>query len=154
MKSLLSQCRSRSLVSRLSRNRHLSFATPNLDKTPSLQIARAASPTIEAIDPTHVPRAVGVKDGVWSKLDASLVELALKDNNKPVDKADGFVLLGKSAQELGTLAVKHKQPSFRGKQLLDGLLKGARSIEDIKVIPQAFKEALIKDGETTSRAPQ
>ncbi len=48
--------------------------------------------------------------------------------------ATGYVLLGRSAEELGELAVKFGQPSFRGKQLLDGMIRGARSVDDIPVV--------------------
>ena len=101
----------------------------------NLSCGAAASPAAtinnEFVDPTYVPRSQGVKDGLWSKVDSGLVDLALKDM-KSSDKSE-LILLGKSAQDLSALAERHQQPGFRGKQLLDGVLKGARSIEDIKV---------------------
>ena len=48
--------------------------------------------------------------------------------------AAGFVLLGRPVEELSELAVKSGQPKFRGQQLLDGMLKGARSVDDIPVV--------------------
>ena len=44
------------------------------------------------------------------------------------------MLLGRPVEELSELAVKSGQPKFRGQQLLDGMLKGARSVEDIPVV--------------------
>jgi 23S rRNA (adenine2503-C2)-methyltransferase len=123
----------------------------NFDTPPSQRVrASASTPVSDVIDPTFVPRQA--PDGQWSKIDSSLVEMALKDI-KASDKTSELVLLGKTASELGKLAEKHaQQPSFRGKQLLDGLLKGARSIKDIKVIPSTLKDGLIKAGCTTGRS--
>ena len=46
----------------------------------------------------------------------------------------GYVLLGRPVAELAELAARFGQPAFRGQQLLDGVLKGARSVEDIPVV--------------------
>lgn len=40
-------------------------------------------------------------------------------------------LLGKSVQELEQVAAEFKQPKFRGKQLHQGILQGAKSLNDI-----------------------
>lgn len=41
------------------------------------------------------------------------------------------VVLGQSLEELTALAAADGQPGYRGKQLLDGVMNGARSIDDI-----------------------
>lgn len=43
----------------------------------------------------------------------------------------GQVLLGRSLEELQEFAKAHGQPAYRGKQLYDGLMHGAHSVEDI-----------------------
>ena len=45
------------------------------------------------------------------------------------------VLLGKSLSELEELAVQLGQQRFRGKQILDGVLQGAKSVDDIANLP-------------------
>jgi len=44
------------------------------------------------------------------------------------------VLLGRPTSELEALAKQFGQPAFRAKQLNDGIMKGARSIDDIPVV--------------------
>ena len=44
------------------------------------------------------------------------------------------MLLGRPAEDLAELAVRFGQPAFRGQQILDGILKGARCVEDIPVV--------------------
>ena len=41
------------------------------------------------------------------------------------------MILGRTADELAQLAAADEQPAYRGKQLMDGILNGARSIDDI-----------------------
>ena len=41
------------------------------------------------------------------------------------------MILGRTADELAQLAAADEQPAYRGKQLMDGVLNGARSIDDI-----------------------
>ena len=43
----------------------------------------------------------------------------------------GDVVLGRTPDELAQLAAADGQPAYRGKQLMDGVLNGARSIDDI-----------------------
>jgi 23S rRNA (adenine2503-C2)-methyltransferase len=62
-----------------------------------------------------------------------------------------YVLLGKSAQQLAELAQQLGQPAYRGKQLLDGILRGAHSIEDIPGLPATFKQSLQDVGVKTGR---
>lgn len=45
--------------------------------------------------------------------------------------APGFVLLGKTVEQLSALAVHFGQPAYRGAQLRDAMLKGAHSLDDI-----------------------
>jgi len=40
--------------------------------------------------------------------------------------------LARSAEELVALAAVDGQPAYRGKQLMDGVLHGARSVDDIR----------------------
>lgn len=50
----------------------------------------------------------------------------------------GQVLLGKTLEELQEFAKAQGQPAYRGKQLYDGLMHGAHSVEDItNVSPHA-----------------
>jgi len=106
--------------------------------------------------PTFVPRNPGVKDGQWNKVDVAIVEVAQKDATGAVksNKIDekGVVLLGKSVEELAELAAKYGQPKYRGKQLQDGVLKGARTIEDILTVPKEVRATLIADGVRTGRS--
>ena len=46
----------------------------------------------------------------------------------------GVVLLGRTDTELGELTAKYRQPGYRGKQLLEAVLKGARAIEQIQTV--------------------
>ena len=43
----------------------------------------------------------------------------------------GDVILARSAEELVALAAADGQPAYRGKQLMDGVMHGARSVDDI-----------------------
>ena len=43
----------------------------------------------------------------------------------------GPVVLGRTPEELLELAAEDGQPAYRAKQLMDGILHGARSIDDI-----------------------
>ncbi|KAK9790566.1 hypothetical protein WJX73_007496 [Symbiochloris irregularis] len=61
-------------------------------------------------------------------------------------------LLGRSIPELEVLAKETGQPAYRGKQLYDGLLKGALTLEAISNIPKAWKEELREAGYSTGRA--
>lgn len=46
----------------------------------------------------------------------------------------GTVILGRDTAELEELAARYGQPRFRAKQLLEGVLQGARSVEDITTV--------------------
>ena len=50
------------------------------------------------------------------------------------DLCAGNVLLGKSVEELAALSVSLGQPRYRGKQIFDGLLQGARSTADLHLV--------------------
>jgi hypothetical protein len=47
----------------------------------------------------------------------------------------GGALLGCSVEELSALAVELGQPAYRGRQLSDCLLQGARSTDDLHTVP-------------------
>ncbi|KAF8066346.1 rlmN [Scenedesmus sp. PABB004] len=107
-------------------------------------------------DPTFVPRDPAVRDGPWSAVDAGLVVAAQADSAaaaapQRVDAA-GYVLLGKTPAELGALAQQLGQPAFRGQQLADGVLKGARSVAEIRGLPEAFRDQLAALGVRTGRS--
>lgn len=55
---------------------------------------------------------------------------------RPARAAPGSpeVLLGRDAEELGALAQRYGQPAFRGRQLQQGVLQGAKSVEDITTV--------------------
>ncbi len=44
----------------------------------------------------------------------------------------GDVILARTGEELVALAAADGQPAYRGKQLMDGVLHGARSVDDIR----------------------
>ena len=61
-------------------------------------------------------------------------------------------LLGRSAAELEDWAVAQGQKPFRGRQLHDWLYaKGARSIDDITVLPKLWRASLQEQGVTVGR---
>ena len=49
----------------------------------------------------------------------------------PKSACAGPVVLGRTSEELLELAAEDGQPAYRAKQLMDGILRGARSIDDI-----------------------
>lgn len=59
----------------------------------------------------------------------------------------GFVLLGKTPEQLSAVAVQLGQPKYRGKQMLDSLLKGCRDVVELAGLPKAFKEQLSEAGQ-------
>ena len=61
-------------------------------------------------------------------------------------------LLGRSAAELEDWVVSQGQKPFRGRQLHDWLYaKGARSLDDITVLPKAWRSSLQDEGVTIGR---
>ncbi|KAK9827990.1 hypothetical protein WJX81_005819 [Elliptochloris bilobata] len=88
----------------------------------------------------------------------SAVREALVDTEQPVagpsGRNEGNVLLGCSLEELEELAVSCGQPKYRGRQLLDCLLQGARSTADLRLVPKALREELAARGWQTGRAPE
>ena len=61
-------------------------------------------------------------------------------------------LLGRSAAELEDWVVSQGQKAFRGRQLHDWLYaKGARSLDDITVLPKAWRSSLQHEGVTIGR---
>ena len=61
-------------------------------------------------------------------------------------------LLGRSAAELQDWVVSQGQKPFRGRQLHDWLYaKGARSLDDITVLPKAWRSSLQDEGVTIGR---
>lgn len=53
------------------------------------------------------------------------------------------MLLGKSVEELADLAVSFGQPRYRGQQLLDGILQGAKSMDDVKTVSHPAVEGYV-----------
>lgn len=117
----------------------------------------------------HAFRDPAVKDGPWGAVDAGLVAAAQQDAERAVlDGADagaagataaagagaaarGYALLGKAPEALAQLAQQLGQPGYRGTQLAQGLLRGARSIGDVRGLPGAFREQLEALGVRTGR---
>ena len=61
-------------------------------------------------------------------------------------------LLGRAAAELEDWAVSQGQKAFRGRQLHDWLYaKGARSLEEISVLPKAWRSDLVSQGVEVGR---
>ncbi|KAG2448464.1 hypothetical protein HYH02_006356 [Chlamydomonas schloesseri] len=106
--------------------------------------------------PTYVPRNPGISDGEWNARDKEMVTVAQRDAAEAVTPArldqHGTVILGRDATELEELAARYGQPRFRAKQLLEGVLHGARSVEDINTIPKAWRAQLLADGVRTGRS--
>ncbi|CAL8470309.1 g9851 [Coccomyxa elongata] len=67
-------------------------------------------------------------------------------------EAGGQVLLGRSLEELQDFAKAHGQPAYRGKQLYDGLMHGAHSVEDITNVPSSWRQELVRQGVKTGRS--
>ena len=60
-----------------------------------------------------------------------------------------FDLLGLDRQELTELAVQKQQPSFRGKQIADGIYRQRLPhLDDITTLPQALRQQLRQEGWT------
>ena len=126
----------------------------------SIQAASATSPSI-SIDtslplPSLPPRPANITDGTWDRADADAVKQALADADKIARQAQkygaGEVLLARTLDELKAIAAADGQPGYRAKQLRDGVLQGARSVEDISTIPKAWRQALIERGVSTGRS--
>lgn len=83
-------------------------------------------------------RDPAVKDGPWRAIDAGLVKAAQEDAQAGAAAAtaaaqvqqqgSSLVLLGQTSQQLAALAQSMGQPAYRGQQLADGILKGAKRI--------------------------
>jgi 23S rRNA (adenine2503-C2)-methyltransferase len=58
----------------------------------------------------------------------------------------GFVLLGKTPEQLSVVAQQLGQPKYRGKQILDGILSGCRDVLDLRLLPKGFREQLSESG--------
>ncbi|WIA17218.1 hypothetical protein OEZ85_014098 [Tetradesmus obliquus] len=133
--------------------------------------AAAAAAAVEAaVDPTFVPRDPAVRDGPWNAVDAGLVQTAQQQasalhgsssssssagsssSSSVAASSAGVVLLGQTAEQLGELAKSMGQPAYRGKQLADGVLKGAKRVADIKGLPASFIAQLQEAGVKTGRS--
>jgi len=105
---------------------------------------------------TLPPRPLGVTDGPWDRADADAVRQALQDAAKISRQSEkyggGDVILGKTPEELTTLAAADGQPSYRAKQLLDAVLQGARGVTEITTIPKAWRQTLAERGVRTGRS--
>jgi hypothetical protein len=78
-----------------------------------------------------------------------------QQQNDTLDQAvdlKGFVLLGKTLQQLSALAEQLGQPKYRGKQILDSLLKGCRDVLELHGLPKEFREQLAQSGVVTGRS--
>ena len=51
-------------------------------------------------------------------------------------------LLSMFPEELSALCVELGQPKYRGKQIFEGLYKGARDFSEFTSLPKAFREKL------------
>ncbi|WP_255087162.1 MULTISPECIES: 23S rRNA (adenine(2503)-C(2))-methyltransferase RlmN [unclassified Synechococcus] len=66
----------------------------------------------------------------------------------------GSPLLGQGLEALEALAVSQGQPRYRGRQLHDGIYaKGARSLDQINVLPKAWREQLSRGGGSAGGDP-
>ncbi|GFR39696.1 hypothetical protein Agub_g175, partial [Astrephomene gubernaculifera] len=69
-----------------------------------------------------------------------------------LDDLKGLVLLGSELPVLEALAERFGQPRFRGRQLQEAVLRGARSVEEITTIPQSWRSQLAAAGVRTGRS--
>ncbi|KAK9803300.1 hypothetical protein WJX72_009998 [[Myrmecia] bisecta] len=103
-------------------------------------------------------KLLGVTDGRWDQQDVQVVQEALKDAQEVVSrrqlnkKGSAQVLLGRTVEELAEIAKASGQPAYRGKQLHDGLMHGARSVDDITNVPKALKQQLVQQGYKSGRS--
>lgn len=115
------------------------------------RVARAVAAPVEG--PTVVPRAPGVTDGPWDGQDDKAVAAAIQEAaTTAITDTTGYVLLGKTEEELQALAARYNQPKYRAKQLMEGVLQGARTLDDITNVPQAWRAQLKADGVRTGRS--
>ncbi|EFJ44993.1 hypothetical protein VOLCADRAFT_121224 [Volvox carteri f. nagariensis] len=111
----------------------------------------------EAVYPTFVPRNPGILDGQWNARDEVMVRRALRDAaevvaQKSQSERGSITILGSELTELEDLAERYGQPRFRAKQLLEGVLKGAHSVEEITAIPKSWRAQLLADGVRSGRS--
>lgn len=103
------------------------------------------------------PRRADVTDGVWDQADQRAVQQALEDADKIHKQSkkygSGDVILARTIEEVTSLTTAHGQPSYRAKQLRDGVLsQGAKNIADITTIPKAWRQQLTDQGVKTGRS--
>ncbi|KAL0020893.1 hypothetical protein WJX77_007989 [Trebouxia sp. C0004] len=112
--------------------------------------------TEEQTGPTFVPRRDGITDGKWDQRDEAAVEIALQDAQKASRRRSasqpGTVLLGQTVEELGQLAKDTGQSAYRGKQLYDGLMHGARQLDHFNQVPKKWREELRERQISTGRS--
>ncbi|KAK9915952.1 hypothetical protein WJX75_006384 [Coccomyxa subellipsoidea] len=111
----------------------------------------------EELPKIAIPRQPGVTEGPWDRADVVAVKEALRDSQQASTSgrtagAGGQVLLGKTLEELQEFAKAQGQPAYRGKQLYDGLMHGAHSVEDITNVPSSWRQELVRQGVTTGRS--
>jgi hypothetical protein len=112
------------------------------------------------VTPTlFVPRDPAVRDGAWNEVDQQQVAAAQQQqqqqpqpHGQPCTDLQGFVLLAASPHGLEELALRLAQPRFRGQQMLASLLRGARSIGELRGLPRAMLDQLRELGVVTGRS--
>jgi hypothetical protein len=122
------------------------------------QAVSLPEPTISppAPQPTLPPRPPNVSDGRWDAADRTAVKRAQEDAAKIARQTKKFgageVILARDLEDLVSLASSDGQPSYRAKQLRDGVMRGARTVSDITTIPTAWRESLTSRGVSTGRS--
>ena len=119
--------------------------------------AAAAAPSADAPPaPSLPPRAPRITDGRWDKHDDAAVRQALEDASKITRQAaklgGGEVLLARTLEDLQALAAADGQPAYRGTQLRDGVLRGARQLDDISNLPKPWRASLAERGVSVGRS--
>ncbi|KFM27796.1 putative dual-specificity RNA methyltransferase RlmN [Auxenochlorella protothecoides] len=106
--------------------------------------------------PSVVPRDPRLVDGPWTDLDGEAVLRAQRDAARLARESSrhspGQVLLGRPAAELRALVSALGAPAYRAAQLRDGVLAGARSLEEVRGLPAALRAALRGAGVRTGRS--
>ncbi|KAI3431690.1 hypothetical protein D9Q98_004736 [Chlorella vulgaris] len=120
-------------------------------------LTAAVAAQVGSFEATAPPRRPGVTDGAWDAQDELAMQEALEDAQKLERQylkhgTEGEVILGRSQEELVALLAAVGQPAYRAKQLRDGVMQGARSVQDITTLSKDLRAQLAERGVRTGRS--
>lgn len=106
--------------------------------------------------PLEIPRAKGVRDGVWTKRDAEVVEQAL--DAPPKLKKDATYLLGLSEEAVADAIMAAMPdanlPAYRAKQVHKALYaQHVRDVRDITTLSKQLRQDMHEAGIRIGRSP-